>query len=136
MSYQRTKPVYQGLGIAWSDVTNALGKGAGALQTAADVAGMAPAVLEAAKGIYEDPYLKEVACNLARLKAVNAGQFPGPPCAPTPPGADPRKGLGLRYAITPLHAAVFVRQNMWVAPLAVAAIFGLPFLIGYKMGGK
>lgn len=133
----RRRRVYrEGLGLSWSDVTGVLQKGANLLQQGADAASAAPAIIDAAKGVAEDPYLKEAVCNVNRLRAVNAGQYPGPPCPPTPPGANPNKGIGLRYAITPLHAAVYARQNPWVVPLGAAVVLGIPFLLGMAVGKR
>jgi hypothetical protein len=133
----RRRRVYQqGLGLSWGDVTNALQRGANVLQQGADYAKAAPVILDAGKGVLEDPYLKETVCNVNRLRAVNAGIYPGPPCPPTPAGSDPRKGIGLRYAVPALHAAVYARQNPWVVPLAAATILGIPFLLGMAVGKR
>lgn len=138
MSYQRrhsqVRP--QALGLSWSDVTSALQRGAGLLQQGADIAKAAPGIIDAATGVVQDPYLKEVACNVGRLKALQAGQYPGPPCPPTPQPVDPKKGIGLQYAITPLHMAVYARQNPVVIPLAIGAVLGVPFLLGYMFGKR
>jgi hypothetical protein len=133
MSYHR-RP--QALGLSWSDITGAVTKGADYAQKAVDYAKAAPGLIDATKGIIEDPYLKEAACNISRLKAVTGGQYPGPPCPPTPGSPDPKKGIGLRYAIKPLHMAVYARQNPWVVPLAAVAVLGIPFFLGMAVGKR
>jgi hypothetical protein len=134
-SYRRRKSP-EAMGFSWSDVTNLVQKTASTLQTAADVAKAAPGVVDAVQGVVQDPYLKEFVCNVQRLKAIQAGQYPGPPCPPTPGPIDPKKGIGLGQAIMPLHVVIFLRQNPWVVPLLVGGIIGLPFFLGVAVGKR
>lgn len=131
MSY--TRP--QALGISWADLQSGIQKGIEYLPAALDAAKMAPDAVAAAKGLAEDPYLGEVICQVRRMKNVEARLPAGPSCPHTMvTAANARKGVGLRYAVTPLRAAVFARQNPWVVPVAVAVILGLPFALGYSFG--
>lgn len=92
------------------------------------------AVVGAAGGaldIASDPYLPEVVCRLAQLKAIESGTTAAA-CTDTAdnlPG-----GVGLRNAVAPLRAYVYAQQNKWVYPVALAAIIGLPMWIGYELG--
>jgi len=94
-----------------------LGDLASTLSTAADVAG--------------DPYLTEVVCRVAQLKAIDHGEAV-PVCAKIPPGA--AGGVGLRNAIPVLRGYVYAQQHRWAYAAAVAALIGLPMLIGYRLG--
>lgn len=94
-----------------------MGDLASTITTALDVAG--------------DPYLTEVVCHVAQLKAIDHGEAVGV-CAQTPDGAV--GGVGLRNAIPVLRAYVYAQQNKWVYPLAVAALIGLPMWLGYEIG--
>lgn len=94
-----------------------MGDLAGAIGTAIDVAG--------------DPYLPEVICRVQQLKNIDHGE-PVTVCAETPDGV--AGGVGLRNAMAPLRAYVFAQQNKWVYPVAVAAILGIPLLLGYELG--
>lgn len=94
-----------------------MGDLASTLATAADVA--------------SDPYLTEVVCHVAQLKAIDHGE-PVPVCARTPGGA--AGGVGLRNAIPVLRGYVYAQQHRWVYAVAVAAVIGLPMLIGYRLG--
>lgn len=81
--------------------------------------------------IASDPYLPEVTCLVGELSAIKRGQVPTP-CAKTQPGLP--GGIGLSDAVLPLRAYVYAKQNPWVVPAAIAAIFGVPFLLGYTFG--
>lgn len=88
-------------------------------------------VLSTTLDVASDPYLPEVACRIQQLQAVDRGQVVGE-CAETPdnlPG-----GVGLRTAMPALRAYVYAQQNKWVYPVAIAAILGIPFWIGYELG--
>jgi hypothetical protein len=94
-----------------------MGDLASTISTAADVA--------------SDPYLSEVFCRISQLKAIDHGE-PVPVCGNTPAGA--AGGVGLRNAIPVLRGYVYAQQNRWVYAVAVAAVLGLPMLIGYRLG--
>lgn len=81
--------------------------------------------------IASDPYLPEVTCLVGELSALRHGQTPTP-CGKTQRGLP--GGVGLEDAVTPLRAYVYAKQNPWVFPVAVLAILGVPFLVGYSIG--
>lgn len=93
-----------------------LGDLASALSTAIDVA--------------SDPYLPEVMCRIQQLKNIDHGEAVAV-CPSTPAGVV--GGVGLGNAILPLRAYVYAQQNRWVYPVAIAAILGIPMLIGYEL---
>lgn len=93
--------------------------------------------LQIGVAVLEDPYLPETACEVMRLSKAQAGENPGPRCAATS-RADARKttGVGLRYAVTPLRAYIWHRQNPWVIPAAVGAGLALIFYAGMLTGKR
>lgn len=93
----------------------------------------AGSAISTAGNIANDPYLPEVACRVNQLHAIKSNQTV-PACADTPPGLP--GGVGLSDAVVPLRIYVYAKQNPWVFPLAAFAILGLPFWVGYSMGGS
>jgi len=91
---------------------------------------LASAILTAAD-VASDPYLSEVMHRVGQLKAIDHAE-PVPVCASTPAGV--AGGVGLRNAIPVLRGYVYAQQNRWVYAVAVAAVIGLPMLIGYRLG--
>ena len=81
--------------------------------------------------IASDPYLTESICHIGQLKRIQAGQ-PAGDCASTPAGLP--GGVGLEKAQKPLRMYVYSREHAWVLPAVGAAIFALPFLLGYAVG--
>jgi hypothetical protein len=137
MSYLNAKAP-AALGLSWSDVESAAKFAIEQAPHLPEYAAMAPDVIAAVKGLAQDPYLAETACQLRRLKNLNARLPPGPACGRTvlKSPADLQKGLGLRYVVTPLRAAVFAKQNPWTIPVALAAVLGIPFLLGRASKGR
>lgn len=82
--------------------------------------------------VASDPYMPEVLCRVQQLHQINAHQ-PVSACANTPMGIG--GGVGLERAIRPLRAFVYAEQHKWVYVVAIAALVGIPFLIGYELGG-
>lgn len=80
--------------------------------------------LQGAGAIASDPALGEVLLLVNQLKQINASK-------PSSGG-----GVGMADLVTPLRAFVFYEENPWVGPVAIAAILGLPFLLGYTFGKK
>lgn len=78
-----------------------------------------------------DPYLPEMICRVSQLRDINAGKKP-PPCGNTAPGL--AGGVGLRKVMPGVRAYVYSQEHKWVIPAAVAAVVGIPFLIGYALG--
>jgi len=103
----------QGLG----DLTSIVNSVSNALGTAVNVA--------------DDPYLSEVVCRIGQLQQINSGAVVGT-CTDTPDGLP--GGVGLSAAVKPLRFYVYAKQNVWVFPLAIAAVFGIPFMLGYEWG--
>jgi hypothetical protein len=88
-------------------------------------------VLSTAADVASDPYLPEVICHIQQLKNIDRNE-PVTACAETPDGVV--GGVGLRNAMVPLRAYVYAQQNVWVYPLALAVILGVPLLLGYELG--
>lgn len=105
-----------------------------ALQGLGDLASIVNSVgnsLGTAVNVAEDPYLSEVVCRIGQLQQIRAGQTVGA-CADTPDGMP--GGVGLSAAVKPLRLYVYAKQNVWVFPAMIAAIIGVPFLLGYEYG--
>ncbi len=81
--------------------------------------------------VASDPYLGEIVCRVGQLKNIDHNEAVQA-CTNTPDGV--AGGVGLRNAIYPLRAYVYAQQNKWVYPVAVLAILGLPFWLGYELG--
>lgn len=84
-----------------------------------------------ANDLANDPYLPETVCRVGQLRDINQNKKP-PVCVRTAdhlPG-----GIGLRKFVKPLRGYVYAEQHKWVYAAGVAAIIGLPFLIGYSFG--
>jgi hypothetical protein len=84
--------------------------------------------------IIDDPYLPETACQVDRLYQARKG-YKVRTCTPTVPGQG-GSGVGLNRAIPALKFFVYAQQNKWVLPTTVAAIVGIPFLLGLSIGRK
>lgn len=119
MSYHRRNPPRAALGGFSSTVVNALTSAGGALGTGAKVV--------------QDPYLPEVLCMVDQLAQIEAGQRVTP-CVRIAPGRP--GGVGLRKVVPAMRAYVYAEQNPWAYPVAIGAAVGIPFLLGYLMGGK
>lgn len=88
-------------------------------------------IITTAANVAEDPYLPEVICHADQLVAIEH-QKPVPACQEIPAGLV--GGAGLRKLVVPLRYLVYAEQNPWVYPVAIAAVLGLPFLLGYALG--
>jgi len=89
--------------------------------------------ISAAANVVNDPYFNEAVCLAGQLRSVERGE-PVIACAKTPPNL--AGGAGLRSLMPALRGYAFAQQNKWVYPLALAALFGVPALIGYELGKK
>lgn len=78
-----------------------------------------------------DPYLPEMICRVGQIRDLNAGRNAAP-CANTAPNL--AGGVGLRQFMPGVRAYVYSQQHKWAIPVAVAAVVGIPFLIGYAFG--
>jgi hypothetical protein len=99
----------------------------------------------AAIGGATDPYLPEVICRVAQLQALGKDRSPlqamfgkkptvtVPACAVTPAG---KGGIGLERAVRPLRALVYVNRHPTTAWLGLAALLGVPMLVGYMIGRR
>lgn len=88
-------------------------------------------ILTTAANVAEDPYLPEVICHADQLVAIEHGR-PVQACQEIPAGLT--GGAGLRKVVVPMRYLVYAEQNQWVYPVAIAAVFGIPFLLGYAFG--
>ncbi len=79
--------------------------------------------------VVTDPALPEVLSLIMQIKDTIPAAAPGSivvgPASP---------GVGLSRAVVPLEAILYARKNPWVVPVGVAALFGLPILLGFVMG--
>ncbi len=80
--------------------------------------------------VANDAYMPEVVCRIQQLKAIQNGQ-PVAVCTETPEGTP---GIGHGPVMPALRAYVYAQQNPWVYPVAIAAVLGLPFLLGKMVG--
>ena len=80
--------------------------------------------------VIDDPYLPETACQIDRVYEARHG-YPIKTCNKMPPDGS-SSGLGLNRAIPVLRAVAYAEQHKWIYPLAVAAILGIPFMLGYR----
>lgn len=85
-----------------------------------------------AASVVSDPAWPEVSCRVSQLRAIEAKK-PVPVCAKMNVGAG---GIGLRKALPPLRAYVYAEQHPLVKPATVAAILGIPFLLGFLAGTR
>lgn len=88
--------------------------------------------LSTAAGISNDPYSSELICRLRQVAAL--GTSTKVACTSTPLGyQSPAK---LKKPVVALRGFVFAEQNPWAYPAAIAAVVGVPFLLGYLVGRK
>jgi len=87
--------------------------------------------ISTALDVAADPYLPEVVCRVQQLTQIDHGQAVQI-CADTPDNVV--GGVGISRAIPALRAYVYAQQNPWVYPAVIAAVIGLPLLIGYELG--
>jgi hypothetical protein len=80
-----------------------------------------------------DPYLPEAICRVKQLYQIKTGQTIAV-CAKTP--MNRIGGIGIKKAIMPMRGVVYAEQRPWVYPLAVAAVVGVPFFLGYLFGKR
>lgn len=95
-------------------------------------------VVNAAQAIVEDPCLGQVATMVLRLHELTPAPAarPATPGQPKPPAVAPRKGIGLCVAVTPLKAAIWIRQRPWVVPVGALALVGGIFVAGMAAGRR
>ncbi len=66
---------------------------------------------------------------------VNTATSAGRPTPTKPTGpTDYRAGVGLDAAVMPLQLVLYVSKNRWVVPASIAAVIGVPFLLGLLAG--
>lgn len=126
MSYRRH---YSALGaVSTSDLASLAQK---ASSLVAKLSNVGSQVLDSAMHVVEDPALPEVACRVNQLWAIE-NKRTVPACPKT--STTLRGGVGLRQVLIPMRGVVYAQQHPWVKPAAVAAVLGVPFLIGYLVG--
>lgn len=82
-------------------------------------------ILQTGTTVLSDPALPQIVGMVAELHAMQ------PPSAP---GGAPGAGIGLNSIVKPLEAFVYYKKHTWVLPVAVVALIGLPFILGYTLG--
>lgn len=103
----------------------------GFLDTASKYLSQAGDIIKTGTTILNDPALPKIIANVVELNSLeksdaktSSGQASGAT----------GQGIGLRKVVRPLELFVFYRKNPWIAPVAVASLVGLPFLMGYLLG--
>jgi len=81
--------------------------------------------LTAAAKVVEDPYLPKVTSLVLRLNEIEKSS--GAPGAPT-------RGIGLKYAVTPLELFVKYRERPWLTYAIATGVLGTVFLAGFLVG--
>ena len=96
------------------------GRGASSLSSA----------LTAASSVVQDPCFGRVTQQVLTLRDLQRSS------KPTATGAtsSSTKGIGLCLAVKPLDLVITMRKKPWLLPLAVSALFGGVFLLGYVAG--
>ncbi len=84
-------------------------------------------VLDTVGGIVTDPGLPETIQLAMRMRALAVAEG-GP--------ADTSPGVGLSKINGPLRLYVEARESKWMIPAAIAAVVGLPFLLGLNIGKR
>ncbi len=92
-----------------------------------DVAGTIGTVLDVAA----DAHMPEIICRVQQLMQIDRRQ-PVQACVDTPDEIAGSTSIG--RITTALRAYSYAEQNPWIYPVAIAAIIGLPMLIGYELG--
>jgi len=114
--------------ISFEDVMSTASGAKVAFEKAKQYAGKAGSILDSAKVILEDPALPEITGYILELNRLEQK-------APKKGGAPSKtKGVGLKRVIVPLKYYVAYRKNPIVGYIAIAAILGLPFMLGYLLG--
>ena len=85
--------------------------------------------LSAASAAVQDPCFNRVVSQVLTLRDLQAQS------KPTATGAtSSTKGIGLCHAVKPLDLVIKMKKKPWLLPLAVTALFGGVFLLGYVAG--
>lgn len=90
--------------------------------------------LSATALVLEDPALPEVVSILRQFHALEQ-KAPSTtrPGAPKPPAVP---GIGLKRAVPPLRALLWIRKNPWSLPVGAFALLAIPALLGYAAGRR
>jgi hypothetical protein len=85
--------------------------------------------VEAGKAILDDPALPQLTGYVLELRAIEAKKGKAAPA-----------GIGLSEIVPPVRYYVYTKKHAWVVPAlvvaAVAALVGLPTLVGYAVGKR
>lgn len=85
-----------------------------------------------AAGVVSDPYSGELVCRIRQVVAM--GTKTNVACSSTPLHlSSPAR---LKKPTLALRGYVYAEQRPWVYPAAIAAVVGVPFLLGYLVGRK
>jgi hypothetical protein len=106
--------------------------GAVDVSTVLGYASKLPQYLSTIAEVIDDPYLPETACQIDRVYQSRHG-IAVRTCNPTA-ATSASSGVGLNRAIPVLKFVAYAEQNKWVYPTAIAAILGIPFLLGFQIG--
>lgn len=91
----------------------------------------APDALKAVRAVLEDPYLPQVTKRILKLQEIESRRKV---VTAKPPAKGP--GIGLSAAVKPLDAFIAYRQRPWLLAVVVAALVGIPWYVGYRMGRR
>lgn len=114
--------------VSFADIVGTASGAKAVLDKAKQYAGKAGGILDSAKVILEDPALPEITGYILELSQLEQR-------APKKGGAPSKtKGVGLKRIVVPLKYYVAYRKNPLIGYIALAAILGLPFMLGYLLG--
>jgi hypothetical protein len=81
------------------------------------------------KDVLSDPALPETTLLVKELYEVEKAK-------PKTKSIITGPGIGLANTLTPLRTLIFYRKNEWALPLTIAALIGVPFLLGMTVGRR
>jgi hypothetical protein len=88
-------------------------------------------ILSTGLNIAGDLYSQELVCQIQALQSIAHGGSQSV-CPQTPDGTLDPAGIG--NLVKGLRYYVYAQANPWVYPVAIAAVLGIPFLLGYSLG--
>lgn len=88
-------------------------------------------ILQTGLNVASDPYSQELLCQVGALQTIAHGGAQ-PLCPEVPDGTPDTAGIA--NLVKGLRWYVYAQANPWVYPVALAAVIGLPLLVGYSLG--
>lgn len=84
-------------------------------------------ILTTGLNVATDPYSQELLCQVQALQTIGRGG--GMPTCPETPDGTPDTA-NIANLVKGLRLYVYAQANPWVYPVAIAALVGIPFLLG------